>query len=291
VIITIGILLLLGAAVALLSRGNAGAGTELEWDGYLNRRLESTERILGPMARSLGRSGAVARMAENSKGTEQLRRLLELGGAFGGVLQIYWSMQLAAVVVGSFAVAFSFLEGISGGARVILLTVGVLIAAWPYNKARNEAKRKTEIVLEQLPDFAELLLMTISSVSVPQALAFTAERVDGVVAADLRELVRMLNGAGRGREEQVFAITAARLGTTEGREFVAALQSAYLEGTTAAANIRAQVENLRMLKYQQQRGRAKRLPVTLVVTFAVHFMPLLFILSFLPVIGALSGLG
>lgn len=290
-IITIGILLLLGAAVALLSRGNAGAGTELEWDGYLNRRLESTERILGPMARSLGRSGAVARMAENSKGTEQLRRLLELGGAFGGVLQIYWSMQLAAVVVGSFAVAFSFLEGISGGARVILLTVGVLIAAWPYNKARNEAKRKTEIVLEQLPDFAELLLMTISSVSVPQALAFTAERVDGVVAADLRELVRMLNGAGRGREEQVFAITAARLGTTEGREFVAALQSAYLEGTTAAANIRAQVENLRMLKYQQQRGRAKRLPVTLVVTFAVHFMPLLFILSFLPVIGALSGLG
>lgn len=290
-IITIGILLLLGAAVALLSRGNAGAGTELEWDGYLNRRLESTERILGPMARSLGRSGAVARMAENSKGTEQLRRLLELGGAFGGVLQIYWAMQLAAVVVGSFAIAFSFLEGISGGARVILLTVGVLIAAWPYNKVRNEAKRKTEIVLEQLPDFAELLLMTISSVSVPQALAFTADRVEGVVAADLRELVRMLNGAGRGREEQVFAITAARLGTTEGREFVAALQSSYLEGTTAAANIRAQVVNLRMLKYQQQRGRAKRLPVTLVVTFAVHFMPLLFILSFLPVIGALSGLG
>lgn len=290
-IITIGILLLLGAAVALLSRGNAGADTELEWDGYLNRRLESTERILGPMARSLGRSGAVTRMVENSKGTEQLRRLLELGGAFGGVLQIYWSMQLAAVVVGSFAIAFSFLEGISGGARVILLTVGVLVAAWPYNKARNEAKRKTEIVLEQLPDFAELLLMTISSVSVPQALAFTADRVEGVVAADLRELVRMLNGAGRGREEQVFAITAARLGTTEGREFIAALQSSYLEGTTAAANIRAQVVNLRMLKYQQQRGRAKRLPVTLVVTFAVHFMPLLFILSFLPVIGALSGLG
>lgn len=290
-IITIGIVLLLLAAVALLSRGNGGAVSELEWDGYLNRRLESTERILGPMARSLGRSGAVARMSENNRGTEQLRRLLELGGAFGGSLQIYWSMQLAAVVAGSFAIAFAFLEGLSGGARIVLLAVGALVAAWPYNKARSDAKRKTEIVLEQLPEFAELLLMTISSVSVPQALAFTAERVEGAVAADLRELVRMLNGAGRGREEQVFAVTAARLGTTEGREFVAALQSAYLEGTTAAANIRAQVENLRMLKYQQQRGRAKRLPVTLVVTFAVHFMPLLFILSFLPVIGALSGLG
>lgn len=290
-IITVGIVLLLLAAVSLLSRGDGRNVSELEWDGYLNRRLESTERILGPMARSLGRSGAVARMADNSRGTEQLRRLLELGGAFSGSLQIYWSMQLAAVVAGSFAIAFAFLEGISGAARVVLLAVGALIAVWPYNKARSDAKRKTEIVLEQLPEFAELLLMTISSVSVPQALAFTAERVEGAVAADLRELVRMLNGAGRGREEQVFAVTAARLGTTEGREFVAALQSAYLEGTTAAANIRAQVENLRMLRHQQQRGKAKRLPVTLVVTFAVHFMPLLFILSFLPVIGALSGLG
>lgn len=289
-IITVGIVLLLIAVVALLSRGG-GTGTELEWDGYLNRRLESTERILGPMARSLGRSGAVARMSENGRGSEQLRRLLELGGAFGGSLQIYWSMQLAAVVAGSFAIAFAFLEGMSGGARVVLLAVGALVAAWPYNKAHSDAKRKTEIVLEQLPEFAELLLMTISSVSVPQALAFTAERVEGAVAADLRELVRMLNGAGRGREEQVFAVTAARLGTTEGREFVAALKSAYLEGTTAAANIRAQVENLRMLRFQQQRGRAKRLPVTLVVTFALHFMPLLFIIAFLPVIGALAGLG
>ncbi len=290
-IITIGVVLVILAAMAILSRGKRVPETELEWDGYLNRRLESTERILGPMARSLGRSGAVARMADNSRSSESLRRLLELGGSFGGSLQIYWSMQLAAVVVGAFALAFSFLEGLSSGARIILVGVGVLAAAWPYNKLRNDARRKTDIVLEQLPEFAELLLMTISSVSVPQALLFTAERVEGPVAADLRELVRMLNGAGRGREEQVFAVTASRLGTTEGREFVSALQSAYLEGTTAAANIRAQVENLRMLKFQKQRGRAKRLPVTLVVTFAVHFMPLLFILSFLPVIGALSGLG
>jgi len=291
VIVTVGIVLVLLAAVALLSRGKTEPENQAAWDGYLNRRLESTERILGPMARSLGRSGAVARMAENGKGSEALRKTLELGGAFGGSLQIFWSMQLAALVAGAFAIAFSFLDGLGSGTRLVLVGVGGLVAAWPYNKARSDARRKTDIVLEQLPDFAELLLMTISSVSVPQALEFTADRVEGTVAADLRELVRMLNGGGRGREEQVFAVTAARLGTAEGREFVSALKSSYLEGVGAAANIRAQVENLRMLKYQRQRGKAKRLPVTLVVTFAVHFMPLLFILSFLPVLGALAGLG
>lgn len=289
-IITIGIVLVLLAAIALLSRGTPTTQTELEWDGYLNRKLESTERLLGPMARTLGRSGAVARMVENGKGADSLRRMLELGGAFGGSPHIFWSMQLTACAVGAFSLAFSFLENIGNPGKLLLVGGSLIVAAWPYNKVRSDARRKTEIVLDELPDFAELLLMTISSVSVPQALAFTAERVTGPVAADMRELVRMLNGYGRGREEQVFAVTAARLGTPEGREFVGALQSAYLEGTVAAANIRSQVENLRMLKYQSQRARAKRLPVTLVVTFAIHFMPLLFAISFLPVIAALAGL-
>jgi len=291
VIVTIGVLLLVIAAVALLLRGRSETAGEQEWDGYLSRKLESTERVLGPMARSLGRSGAVARMVESSKGPDAVRRNLELGGAFGGSLHVYYSMQLAALVVASVALAFSFLEGLEGLARVVLVGFGVAIAAWPYNKVKSDARKKADMVLDELPEFADILLMTISSVSVPQALNFTVERVDGAVAHEMRELVRMLNGSGRGREEQVFALTASRLGTTEGREFVAALQSAYMEGTTAAANIRAQVENLRMLKYQQQRARAKRLPVSLVITFAVHFMPLLFVLAFLPVVVALSGLG
>lgn len=288
-IVTVGIILVLVAAVALLSRGTPTTETELEWDGYLNRKLESTERLLGPMARSLGRSGAVARMVEGSRSSDSLRRMLELGGAFGGSIHIFWSMQLTACAVGAFSLAFSFLENVANPGKFLLVGGSLLVAAWPYNKVRSDARRKTDIVLDELPEFAELLLMTITSISVTQAVRFTAERVSGPVASDLQEMVRMLD-TGRGREEQIFAVTAARLGTPEGREFIGALQSAYLEGTVAAANIRSQVENLRMLKYQNQRARAKRLPVTLVITFALHFMPLLFAISFLPVIAALAGL-
>ena len=290
-IVTVGILLLVLAGVALLMRQRSNHLNEHEWDSYLSRKIESTERLLGPMARSFSRSGAVARMVEGQRGPEVLRRDLELGGAFNGSLQIFYSMQLAALVVSSCLMALSFLEGITSLNRLVFVGIAVIVAVWPYNRIRSTARQKSQTVLNELPDFAELLLMTITSTAVVNALSFTVEHSSGQIAAEMRELVRLLKGAGRGREQEAFALTASRLGTVEGREFVAALQSAYLEGTTAAANIKAQVENLRMLKFQQQRSRAKRLPVSLVVTFAIHFMPMLFILAFLPVLSSLAGLG
>jgi hypothetical protein len=242
------------------------------------------------MAKAFSRSGAVSRMARDGGGPDSLRRQLELGGAFNGQAEIYYSMQLAALVTSACVLALAFLDGISPLNRFSLVGVGIIIAVWPYNKVRSAAKEKAARVLNELPEFADLLLMVVSSITVTNALGFTAERTTGFVSSEIKELVRMLNGVGRGREAEAFAITAARLGTPEGREFIAALQAAYLEGTTAAASIKAQVENLRMLKFQQQRAKAKRLPVSLIVTFAVHFMPLLFILAFLPVLSSLAGL-
>lgn len=289
--ITLGILLLLAAGTALLTRQHDANYDPREWDSYLSKRTESTERILGPLARSLSRSGAVARMAASQNGFDSLRRDLELGGAFNASLRVFYSMQMAALVVGTGLLSLAFLENLKPLTRISIVGIALLVSIWPYNRTRTAAQRKAKLVLDELPDFAELLLMTIASTSVPNALNFTVERTHGSIAHEMRELVKQLNGAGRGREEETFAIAAARLGTPEGREFVGALKAAYIEGVGAAANIKSQVENLRMLKFQQQRARAKRLPVTLVITFAIHFMPLLFILAFLPVLGSLAGLG
>ncbi len=288
-IITIGFLLLIIAGVSIIVREKNPHSSELEWEGYLNRKLESTERLLGSAARPFSRSGAVARLAESDRTPESIKRDLELGGAFNGNLRIFYSMQLAAMVVGASMLAFSFVDGLGGFYRFMLVGVGLIIAYWPLNKIKSSAERKRVTIIEELPEFADLLLMVLSSMSVLQALNFTAERSKGSVATELKELVRTISGRSM-PEEQAFALTAARLGTAEGREFVAALQSSYLDGTTAVENIRSQVENLQNIRFQHQRAKAKRLPVSLVVTFAMHFLPLLFILAFLPVITSLSGM-
>lgn len=288
-IVTIGFLFLLMAAVALLMRDKTPAAPELEWENYLNRKLESTERLLGSAARSFSRTGAVARLSGSDKTPESLKRDIELGGAFGGNLQIFYSMQLSAMVFGAAMLAFSFLEGLEGIYRLLLVGFGITISYWPLNKVKTAAAKKRALILEELPEFADLLLMVLSSMSVLQALNFTAERSQGSVATEMKELVRAISGRLLA-EEQAFQTTASRLGTPEGREFVAALQSSYLDGTTAVETIKSQVENLQTIRYQAQRAKAKKLPVSLVVTFALHFLPILFVLAFLPVISSLAGL-
>ena len=155
-IVTVGILLLVAAAVALLMRRRSTTGNEHEWDSYLSRKIESTERLLRPMARSFSRSGAVARMAESQRGPDTLRRDLELGGAFNSSLHIFYSMQLAALVVSSCLMALSFLEGITALNRLVFVGIAVIVAIWPYNRIRSSARRKAQMVLNELPDFAEV---------------------------------------------------------------------------------------------------------------------------------------
>lgn len=288
-IVTVGFLLILFAAVAMLLRDKAPETPEVEWENYLNRKLESTERLLGTAARSFSRSGAVARLAGSDRTPESIRRDLELGGAFGGNVRIFYSMQLSAMVFGAGLLALSFLDGIGGFYRFLLVGFAIVISYWPMNKVRSLAQKKRELIIEELPEFADLLLMVLSSMSVLQALNFTAERSAGSIATELKELVRAISGRLMS-EEQAFQLTAARLGTAEGREFISALQSSYLDGATAVENIRSQVQNLQMLRYQAQRAKAKKLPISLVVTFALHFLPILFALAFLPVVTSLAGL-
>jgi hypothetical protein len=288
-IVTIGFLFLLLAAVSMLLRDKAPQAPELEWESYLNRKLESTERLLGSAARSFSRTGAVARLASSDRTPESIKRDIELGGAFGGSVKIFYSMQLSAMVFGAALLSLSFLEGISGLYRLLLVGFGITVSFWPVNKIKSMAQKKRALIIEELPEFADLLLMVLSSMSVLQALNFTAERSTGSVATEMKELVRAISGRLLA-EEQAFQATAGRLGTPEGREFVAALQSSYLDGTTAVENIKSQVENLQTLRYQAQRAKAKKLPVSLVVTFALHFLPILFVLAFLPVVSSLAGI-
>ena len=131
--------------------------------------------------------------------------------------------------------------------------------------------------------------MYMEALSVVQACRQTVIKVDGVVSAEIKELVTALNTRTMS-ESEAFSRCAARLQTLEGKEFVSALQAAVIDGTTAVRNVRSQVESLREIRYQRQRSVAKKLPTKLVVAFAVHFLPLIFILAGLPVVAALSGM-
>jgi Flp pilus assembly protein TadB len=285
-IIIIGALLL---ACVLVLRNPSQFSIASEWNTYEDSKLESTERMLGPLARVFSRSNSVRRLSQPTRINDVINRDLKISGAFNSSLDIFYSVQLAAIVTGISLIGVSYLQIFGGLLSVMLAVIGITLALWPILQVRKLAKAKRSIILDELPEFADLLLMAITTMTIESALTFTAERATGIVGAEIRELLRALNNRTIDAAK-LFEITAQRLGTPEGKEFIGALQATWIDKAATATNIQAQVNSLRELQYQKQRGIAKRLPITLVITFTIHFMPLLFILGFLPVFTSLTGL-
>lgn len=281
-------LVLAALAAVGVALGRPKAVASGAWDEYLGGDLELAERALGPMARRFSRSGIIHGIIEGTDEHNAIVRDIKTGGAFHRSFEVYIAVQLAALLSGGALLALSLLQGADGWLRIVLIILALIIAYWPYNQVRSKAQQRSREIIEHLPEFADLLLMVLPSMGVPQALAFTADRSTGPVAHEMQELSRTLSARGM-TDIEAFELFSDRLGTLQGREFLGSLKASYLDGTTAVDTIRSQAENLRNIKYQQQRAVAKRIPVTLVVRFTIHFMPLLFILAFLPVLFSLSG--
>lgn len=288
-IVTIVLLVVIySVAVYTLTRAREFERENL-WETYSRDPVDGVGKVLQPVARIFYETKSAAGMASGGRFSESLRKDLEFTGLFIGSLEVYLSVQAAALVIGATLAALSYAPIFSGLASLVLLLVGGAVMLWPWDKVRRTAKEKRQNVLRELPEFADILLMYMESLSVVQACRQTVGKVSGVVSLEMRELVTALTTRTMS-ENEAFERCAARLGTLEGREFVSALRAAVIEGATASRNMKSQVETLRELRYQQQRSAAKKLPTTLVVSFALHFLPLIFILAGIPVIAALSGL-
>ena len=259
------------------------------WATYTRIPADGVGKLLQPVARLFYGTKSTANLSKASRFNESLRKDLEFTGLFAGSLEVYFSVQASALFTGMTLAALSYVSALSGLASLLLLAVGVSVIAWPWDKLRRKSKEKREAVLRELPEFADILLMYMEALSVVQACRQTVSKVDGVVSLEIRELVLALTTRTMS-ESEAFSRCAARLYTLEGKEFISALQAAVIDGTTAIKNVRSQVDSLREIRYQRQRAIAKKLPTKLVVSFAVHFLPLIFILAGLPVVAALSGM-
>ena len=278
---------LVGISVAsyVISRFDRSSSSE-KWDGYIDT-TDGVTRALGRAARPL--SGTkVVRTSAASPQFQAIDRRLRLGGAFSGSMEIYVSIQLLTIIVGIAFLSGALLLPLESWFKLSFGGLGLVLPVWPINEVNKRSHLRGRQITEELPDFAEMLIMVLPSMSVPQSLAFTSQHTKGIVAGEMRELVRTLSTRAL-PEDEAFNLTAERLGTDDGRQFVGSLRDAYLEGTRVVENVTAQAESMRRVAFQQQRADLKKLPVKLTIMFALHFMPLLFALAFLPVVFALSG--
>jgi hypothetical protein len=170
----------------------------------------------------------------------------------------------------------------------VAAVLGVGVAAFPYNVVKKKADDRTAAVEQELPDFAELLIMLLESGLSPlPALTFTAARFHGPVAQEVLNLRTTINSHSM-PEAEAFQLAGARLGTPEAASFFTALAQAYIDGVRVMDNIKRQAAALRQSAHQKRREQMKKLPQKVVFIMALHLLPLLFIVALVPTFFALT---
>lgn len=214
------------------------------------------------------------------------RKLAQSGGLYGGSLDVFLAVQLAAVVM---AVATTFVISLTG-ALPLWMGIGfaLVMIAWPYARLSEAVKKRTKAILETLPTFVDLLIIPIvAGVGIRLSLEQTAKRVEGPVGA---EVLRAAKDAALGVPlfEALHGV-AERIAVPEAKTFFNSLAQAESSGTPILEQLEQYRDALRHDLYQHKRAMIRQLPIKLTILFVLHFLPLLFALIFAVVITQLTG--
>ena len=224
-------------------------------------------------------------------------RLLAAGGAYGNSVEVFLSTQAFTIVLGIVIIlltASGLLGAVLGTAGLIPVLLGVLlgcsVAVLPWWQVDKRAKKRTDEVNSSLPEFAELLQMPLTAgLSILAAMDFTASHSYGPVSVEAKNVIMLINTRALSPQE-AFNGAGDRLGTPEAKSFFNSLGQAYVEGSKIISVIRGQAASLRKAQYQRQRTQLKKLPIKLILIFAIHFLPAMFVIIFFSFAGAFRGL-
>jgi tight adherence protein C len=172
---------------------------------------------------------------------------------------------------------------------LIAFGVGCLMPDWDLQ--RREVARRG-LVLMELPTILDMLtLATSAGMALEQALEEVARHSEGVVARELRLVVRELALGQRRNLLEALQGMGSRLGTPEVEHILGRLSAAYEQGLPLAQAMAAHAQALRerqRLHIVEEGGKAS---VRMLLPVALLILPALFVVVLVPAAAELTRLG
>jgi tight adherence protein C len=172
---------------------------------------------------------------------------------------------------------------------LIAFGVGFLVPDWDLQ--RREIARRG-LVLMELPIMLDMLtLATSAGMALEQALEEVARHSEGVVAQELRLVVRELALGQRRNLLEALEGMAGRLGIPEVEHILGRLSAAYEQGLPLAQALAAHAQALRerqRLHIVEEGGKAS---VRMLLPVALLILPALFVVVLVPAAAELTRLG
>jgi tight adherence protein C len=231
-------------------------------------------RLLGPMATSLG--SALQHFLPVNLVQGIRTRLIQAGEPM--TLQGFLAMSAAcAVTMTAFAVVLllsSSLGGMIGfAASGLSLVLGFMMPkVWLDNRVRLRQK----VILKSLPDAFDLITTCVEAgLGLEAALARVAEKVKGPFG---EELTVMLQDVALGKlRRDALREVAERTGVPDLTSFINAVVQAETMGTSIAAVLRVQADQMRIRRRQRAEQEAQAAPIKMMFPLVLFIFPTMFI--------------
>jgi tight adherence protein C len=245
---------------------------------YLMGNKEGTEplkaRLLGPMAAQLGASMQKMLPVHWVKGIE--RRLVMAGEptTVAGFL-IGSAMAEGALILFALTIISSS-GGIGGMTTIMVGGIGFIGLIGPKIWLDNRVRHRQKSVLKSLPDAFDLITTCVEAgLGLEAALARVAEKVEGPFG---EELIVMLHEVSLGRlRREAMKDLGQRVGVPDLTAFINAVIQAESMGTSIAAVLRVQADQMRMKRRQRAEQQAQAAPIKMMFPLVLCIFPCMFL--------------
>jgi tight adherence protein C len=231
-------------------------------------------RLLGPMATQL--AGSLQRMLPIHwvKGIE---RSLVMAGEPTTVSGFLIGAALAEGALVLFALTIiSSSGGLSGMTTIMVGGIGVIGIFGPKIWLNNRVRHRQKQILKSLPDAFDLITTCVEAgLGLEAALARVAEKVEGPFG---EELTIMLHEVSLGRlRREAMKDLGKRVGVPDLTAFINAVVQAESMGTSIAAVLRVQADQMRMKRRQRAEQQAQAAPIKMMFPLVLCIFPCMFL--------------
>jgi len=231
-------------------------------------------RLLGPMAAQFGASMQKLLPVHWVKGIE---KQLIMAGEPTTVAGFLVGAAIAEAVLLLFGLTIISSGGGFGGQNIMILGGLALIGAigpklWLSNRVRFRQKQ----ILKALPDAFDLITTCVEAgLGLEAALARVAEKVQGPFAEELTVMLHEVS-LGRLRREAMKDL-GERVGLSDLTTFINAVIQAESMGTSIAAVLRVQADQMRMKRRQRAEQQAQAAPIKMMFPLVLFIFPCMFL--------------
>ena len=240
----------------------------------VTQRESITERVLGPMGDALGRRVEGLLPGQLIKAIEH--QLIQAGQPITTSGFLFAAVLVAGTMVVLGGMLAISMGGIKGQGLLAFLGSAALGVFLPRVWLGSRVRHRQHEIEKSLPDAFDLVTTCVEAgLGLDASLAKVAEKVEGPFAEELSVMLREVS-LGKLRRDALKEM-GERIGIGDLTIFVNAVIQAETMGTSIAAVLRVQSDQMRTRRRQRAEAQAYKAPVKMVFPLVLCIFPTLFI--------------